>query len=44
MTQKEVMIQTTKLVKYKYLSLNLKKKNKRKRKQNKSTRRGNKKN
>ena len=44
--QKEVMIQTMKLVKYKYLSVNLKKKkkrkrqhNKRKRKQNKGTRR-----
>ena len=42
--QKEVMIQTMKLVKYKYLSVNLKKKNKRKRKQNKRTRRRNKKN
>ena len=37
------MIQTMKLVKYKYLSVNLKKKNKRKRKQNKRTRRRNKK-
>ena len=44
--QKEAMIQTMKLAKYKYLSVNLKKKkkrkrqhNKRKRKQNKGTRR-----
>ena len=38
-TQKEVMIQTRKLVKYKHLSGDLKKKNKRKGKQNKITRR-----
>ena len=43
LTQKEVMIKTMKLVKYKYLSVNLKKR-KRKRKQNKKTRRRNKKN
>ena len=41
--QKESMMQTMKLVKYKYFSVNLKKKNKRKRKQNKRTRRRNKK-
>ena len=41
--QKEVIIQTMKLVKYKCLSVNLKtKKNKRKRKQNKRTGRQNK--
>ena len=41
-TQKEAMIQTIKLVKYKYLSVNLKKKNKRKRKQDKRRRKHNK--
>ena len=41
-TQKKVMIQIMKLVKYKYLPVNLKKKKrKRKRKQNKKTRRRN---
>ena len=40
---RRAMMQTMKLVEYKYLLVNLKKKKKRKRQQNKRTRRGNKK-